>query len=121
MNNYYPDRIHNHKRFYFRRKELRNNATPEEIILWNYLKNSKLGFKFRRQHSIGGYIIDFYCPEKRITIELDGKHHDYQLMYDKTRDTYLQSLGVTVLRFKNDQVANDLDTILEKIVNSLKC
>ena len=67
--------IHNVKSLFERRKELRNNSTPQEILLWSKLKHSQVGFKFRRQHSIGGYIVDFYCPAKKLIIELDGKHH----------------------------------------------
>ena len=67
--------IHNIKKLLYRRKDLRNNSTSEEILLWLRLKNSQLGFKFRRQHSIGGYIVDFYCPSKKLVIEIDGKEH----------------------------------------------
>jgi len=68
-------RIYNIKKFFDRRKDLRNNSTPQEDILWSKLKHSQLGFKFRRQHSIGGYIVDFYCPSKKLVIEIDGPAH----------------------------------------------
>ena len=64
--------VNNISALFYRRKELRNNATLEETLLWSKLKHSQLGLKFRRQHSIGGYIVDFYCPAKRLVIEIDG-------------------------------------------------
>ena len=70
-----PRHIHNNKTLADRRKELRNNATPQEAILWQHLKDSNFGCKFRRQHSIGPYIVDFYCPSKKLIIELDGSQH----------------------------------------------
>jgi len=75
-----------------KRKELRNFLTPAEARLWNYLKNSQLGFKFRRQHSVEYYILDFYCPKKMLAIELDGSPHDTDQGYiqDRLRDKDLQ-------------------------------
>ena len=119
MNNLYRDRINNHKRFYSRRKNLRNGATPEEVLLWDFLKGSKLGFKFRRQHSVGGYILDFYCPEKKLAIELDGKHHSYQIDYDTTRDDYLKSFGIQILRFPNEQITYFIKDVIKIILINL--
>ena len=70
------------------RRELRTNATPQEIILWSRLKNKQLGVKFRRQHSFGKYIADFYCPEKRFIIEIDGTQHMEQEKYDTERTNF---------------------------------
>jgi very-short-patch-repair endonuclease len=64
------------------RRLLRNNATPQEIILWSRLRKNRLGSKFRRQHSIGPYIADFYCPEKTLIIEIDGSQHNLHVDYD---------------------------------------
>jgi very-short-patch-repair endonuclease len=86
------------------RKSLRNRSTSAEAELWNILKSKQLdGRKFRRQHSIGNYIVDFYCPSEKIIIELDGDPHgDYvQIQKDEIRDKYLENLGFTVVRFEN--------------------
>ena len=86
------------------RKQLRNNLTPAEAGLWRYLKNSQLkGRKFRRQHSIGDYIIDFYCPKEKLAIELDGEVHQYDKVNrsDREKEKYLQRLDIQLLRFEN--------------------
>ena len=86
------------------RRELRKNLTPAEAVLWRALKNSGLeGKKFRRQHGIGPYIADFYCPECRLIVELDGAVHEGPLETerDATRNTYLKELGIRVIRFEN--------------------
>lgn len=90
--------INNVTSLFYRRKELRNNSTPEEILLWLHLKSSQTGFKFRRQHSIGGYIADFYCPMKKLVVEIDGPIHLQNKEYDKVRTDYLEGLDIKVLR-----------------------
>ncbi len=98
------------------RKHLRSNLTPGEAFMWLLLKSKKLnGLKFRRQHGIGRYIVDFYCPKKKIAIELDGSSHNGREEYDYNRDLYIQKFGVTVLRFKNHEVFNDTEGVLEAI------
>jgi very-short-patch-repair endonuclease len=79
--------IHNRKNLKPFRKDLRNNLTSAEATLWKYLKASQLGKKFRRQHSAGNYILDFYCATERIAIELDGKNHFTEdgMRYDEVR------------------------------------
>lgn len=112
--------IHNIKALFKRRKFLRNNSTPEEILLWNHLKKSQLGVKFRRQHSIGGYIVDFYCPSRKLAIELDGPGHTSKETqeYDKIRDSYLSGLDIRVLRLKNSEIDGDnIKKVLFKIKN----
>lgn len=109
------NRIFNHRKFYTRRKELRNNPTYEERILWNYLKNSQLGFKFRRQQSIGGYIVDFYCPSKKVVIEIDGEYHNFQKESDRVREIFLSSLGIAILRFSNGSVRCHIHKVLHTI------
>ena len=103
-----------------RRRDLRNNATPEERILWNYLRQSKTTFKFKRQASIGYYITDFYCPSLRYVIELDGVQHIENKEYDKQRDIYLVSQGCFVRRFGNNEVNGDLPNVLNTIYNDLR-
>ena len=100
------------------RKELRNNLTPAEAKLWTLLKGKQMnGRKFRRQHSVGNYILDFYCPSERIAIELDGQGHFEvsQAEYDYERDLFLEAFGIRVLRFENKWVWNNPDGLLEEV------
>ena len=90
------------------RKKLRNNGTAAEVVLWKYLQGSQiLGKKFRRQTSIGRYIVDFYCPECRLIVELDGAAHFSILKEDEEveRTRYLEGLGLRILRFENRVVS----------------
>jgi len=104
-----------------RRKELRKNQTPQEEKLWWYLRDERLGIKFRRQHSIGGYIVDFYCPKKRLIIEIDGEVHNNSETnkYDEIRDKYFKELYYIVLRFSNDRIEKVIDEVLKEIKNHL--
>jgi len=105
------------------RKQLRKNLTPAEAVLWRCLKGKKLdGRKFRRQHSIGKYIADFYCPSENLGVELDGKDH-FTIEgseYDLKRDEYMNSLGINVLRFENRDVYYSLEAVLEEIKVNFK-
>ncbi|HAD81529.1 MAG: hypothetical protein A2509_01225 [Candidatus Edwardsbacteria bacterium RIFOXYD12_FULL_50_11] len=110
--------LHNKPEYQQRRKFLRNNSTRAEIILWRFLKKKQLnGLKFRRQHSIGGFIVDFYCPEKRLAIELDGDVHEEkkQATYDKARQKTIEALGIKVLRFTNEDVIQNVEDVLKAI------
>lgn len=100
-----------------RRRELRQKATRAEKLLWEKLRNKKLGSRFKRQYSIGGYILDFYCANNKLIIELDGKIHEKNenVEYDGVRDKYFKELGYKVLRFKNEEVENDVEKVLGKI------
>ncbi|MCP4524063.1 MAG: endonuclease domain-containing protein [Candidatus Gracilibacteria bacterium] len=98
------------------RKELRNNSTKAEKYLWEYLKGSQLGgFKFRRQHSIGRYILDFYCPKLKVSIELDGEIHNQREEYDNIRTKYIEACGIHEIRFSNQEVLDNIETILQKL------
>jgi very-short-patch-repair endonuclease len=100
------------------RKELRNHLTPAEAKLWTCLKQSQLdGRKFRRQHSVGYYILDFYCPSERLAIELDGAVHDTASAqeYDRERDIFLELFGIKVLRFENKLVFQQTEGVLLEI------
>ena len=115
--------FHNRKELKSYRKELRNNATPAEIKLWGVLQKSNLGgYKFRRQHSVGGYILDFYCPVQKLAIELDGDSHfeDKAIDYDLVRTAYLNVLNIKVLRFLNTDVYDHLEVVCERIMAELK-
>jgi very-short-patch-repair endonuclease len=111
--------VHNVTKLFERRKELRNESTPEEILLWLQLKNSKTGFKFRRQHSIGGYIADFYCPAKKLIIEIDGPQHLKNREYDEIRSKYFEGLDMKVIRFTNSEVGTETQKVMNKIKEEL--
>ena len=115
-----PKRLHNQRVFLKRRKDLRNSATAPEVILWQHLKNKGLGYKFRRQHSVGPYILDFYCPKLRLAIELDGKLHNQtdSKIYDSERTKFLESLDIKVIRFKNIEVVKKMKEVLKKILSN---
>ena len=105
------------------RRTLRNNLTPAEAVLWNNLKSAQLhNRKFRRQHSVGEFILDFYCPEEKLAIELDGAGHFTATgnLYDAARTAYLNTLGIRVLRFENKLIWSDLDSILNTIAAHFK-
>ena len=102
------------------RKRLRNNSTPAEAALWSLIKNKQLdGRKFRRQHSIGNYILDFYCPEEKLAIELDGEDHYWEegMRRDKLKTAYIESHGIKIIRFENKLVFKDPEFILNSIKN----
>ena len=100
---------------------LRKRMTASEKILWDRLKNKSLNDKFRRQHPIGQYILDFYCHRKRLSIELDGKVHDNKEQNEKDieRTAYLNELGISEIRFKNKEVMDDIEKVLLKIKDNL--
>ncbi len=94
---------------------LRKSQTKEESLLWANLRNSKLGFKIKRQYSVGPYVLDFYCPAKKLAIEIDGVQHLQNKEYDKLRSDYLSVFGIRVIRFWNNEVNQDIDLVLSKI------
>ncbi|MGY5846206.1 endonuclease domain-containing protein [Salegentibacter sp. HM20] len=115
--------IHNRKYLKAWRKDLRKSLTPAEAFLWIQLKNRKLkGRKFRRQHSIENFIVDFYCPEEQIVIELDGEVHNNPTAeeLDQSRNLRLEKLGFKVLRFENRRVFDFLPSVLKEIENNFK-
>jgi very-short-patch-repair endonuclease len=90
--------------------------TPAEKALWQALRRKELGGrKFRRQHPLGPFIVDFYCVQSRLAIELDGPVHDAQIEPDEARTAYLTELGYRVLRFRNEDVLERLETVLQAI------
>lgn len=98
---------------------MRNNATRAERLLWQELKNSKIGYKFRRQQGIGKYIADFCCPEVRVIVELDGEVHNIEAVNrkDYIRDRYLESLSYKIVRIENFDVFNNLDEVVNYLRN----
>ncbi len=102
-------------------KNNRRYGTEEENILWNILSGKKLGYKFRRQHIIGDFIVDFVCLKCRLIIEVDGKYHftEEQIIKDRERTIYLESNGFTILRFTNEEIVANIDSVLETITEHL--
>ena len=103
-----------------KRKRLRNNPTQAEAFLWGYLKDSQLeGRKFRRQASIKKFIVDFYCPEEKLAIELDGDFHfdEKAIKDDEKRTRQIEEEGIKVIRFENQEVLLNLDKVLTEIKN----
>ncbi|ABW29706.1 endonuclease domain-containing protein [Acaryochloris marina] len=97
-------------------RQLRLNLTPAEQKLWKALQKRQLsGLKFRCQHAIGSFIVDFYCPQCRLVIELDGDIHNQQVEYDEARTEQLNQLGYRVIRFHNSDVMHHLDHVLQQI------
>jgi very-short-patch-repair endonuclease len=99
-----------------RARELRQSMTPAEQILWERLRDRLLsGIKFRRQHPIGACIVDFYCPAARLVIEVDGGIHLGQVEADASRSLDLETKGYRVIRFSNEQIETNLETVLSSI------
>jgi len=100
------------------RRQLRAALTPAEATLWKHLQSSQLdGRKFRRQHSVGPYVLDFYCPQEQLAVELDGAAHDHERAAerDEARDRYLESVGITVVQSENRNVLENLEGVLQVI------
>jgi len=128
QNDSHNNSLHKHAtpKIYEHAKMLRQTETNAEKLLWQELRNKKLnGLKFRRQHPIDKWIADFYCHEKKLVIELDGEiHNDFEARErDEGRTYELEQLGITVVRFTNDEIINNIEKALETInetVNNLK-
>ena len=104
------------------RKELRNNTTPAEKKLWRYLSNKQIGgYKFRRQYSVGRYILDFYCPALKLGIEVDGPIHNTKdsLEYDQYREKEILTYGIRIIRLTNFQVLESPNKVINKIKQSI--
>lgn len=115
--------VHNIHALKQRRRELRQNLTTAEAVLWKNLQHSRLeGKKFRRQHSVGKYVLDFYCPQCRLAVELDGEAHftSIRAQYDVEREEFVKSLKIRIVRFENRRVFENLESVLETIKEHLK-
>lgn len=101
-------------------RSLRKNQTDTERLVWSKLRNKQLkGLKFYRQYAIDNYIIDFYCPEKKLGIELDGSQHMEQIEYDQKRSNDLQKHGIIIIRFLDNDVLKNINGVLETIDKEL--
>ncbi len=112
------EKIFNKKSKKKTRQHLRNNMTEPEIILWSYLKNSQInGFKFRRQYSVEDYVIDFYCPELKLGVELDGSGHSYhgKIIKDEKRTEDIRKYGIEIIRFGNSDVLTNASGVASVI------
>ena len=98
---------------------LRENMTQAEKVLWDRLSKNQLGVRFKAQHPIDIFIADFYCHPYKLVIELDGAIHHYQTDYDEGRTAELERLGITVIRFANQDVLTDIEVVIEKIKEHL--
>lgn len=124
----YNDNLHNEAigKLYQNGRELRQELTAAEKVLWTELRDRKLnGLKFRRQHPIDKFVLDFYCHDRKLAIEVDGSIHDLKVNtgYDEARTAMPGGLGIYTLRFRNDKVVNNIRDVLQKIsevANNLK-
>ncbi len=97
-------------------RKLRKNSTPGEIEIWKGLKKKQiLGYDFDRQNPIHKYIVDFYCKDLRLAIEIDGRSHDFKIGYDKERQSELENLAVSFLRFSESDAKNYTQSVLDEI------
>lgn len=106
-----------------KRRKLRNNPTESEKKLWQFLrKRQLLGHKFRRQHGIDAYVVDFYCPKLRLAVEIDGEIHKLSEVKsdDIERQQYLEKFGISFLRFSNEEVLTNMDKVISTIEIKLK-
>ncbi len=104
-------------------RKLRRNMTDAERQLWQKLRNRQLGNqKFRRQHPLGPYILDIYCPSKRLVIEIDGGQHytSKGKLCDKKREKYLTNLGLNIIRYSDNEVLTNLNIVLQDILDKIK-
>ena len=111
------DRNHNETEKKTLRQKLRNNPTRAEKVLWRMLRRSGLGFKFRRQHGVGRYVLDFYCPEAKLAVELEGGIHGDPIRAERDveRHSFLASQGIHILYFRNQAVLEWNDFVLNTI------
>jgi very-short-patch-repair endonuclease len=104
-----------------RARQLRKNPTDAERLLWRKLRFWQVeGLKFRRQQPLGPYIVDFVCLEKRLVVEVDGGQHAENANYDTQRDDWLHDQGFVVLRFWNNDVLKNIDSVVEQVIKTLK-
>ncbi len=105
-----------------RAREMRHPQTFAEATLWHVLRNRHTDFKFRRQHPVERFIVDFYCAEAKLLIEIDGESHlePGQEQYDKARTEYLEELGYKVVRFTNDDVRYNISAVVNEILQSIE-
>lgn len=102
-----------------RARNLRNNATYSEVLLWGNIRRKSLGYEFHRQVPINGYIVDFYCHELNLAIEVDGSSHENKFEYDMSRQRVLERLGVRFIRFENIHVNRNMNDVLRALERAI--
>ncbi len=118
----YMPHVYMRKDIQHTRSALRKRMTAPELVFWTAVRARKLnGYKFRRQYSVGRYVVDFYCAEKRIGIEIDGDSHftEDQKKYDEVRKEFISELGIQLLRYTNEEIMKNLSGVLEDVSNHL--
>jgi very-short-patch-repair endonuclease len=100
-------------------RELRKNSTLSEILLWQQIKEKSLGYQFHRQIPIDEYIVDFYCHELMLAIEIDGNSHNDKFNYDERRQIKLQSFGVSFIRFDDLNVKKNISGVIRALLNKI--
>ena len=105
------------------RGKLRKTPTKAEGLLWFKIRNEQLGYKFRRQHGIGRYIADFYCPELKLAVEIDGGVHfeEKNIVKDKQREEYFKKLGIAMVRYTNLNIVQNIDNVLVDFRRTMSC
>lgn len=99
---------------------MRHKPTEAEDMLWSYLRDRRLGgYKFRRQHAVDRFILDFYCPASQLAVEIDGPIHDRTAIQDAERDSILANYGIRVLRVRNEEIFEDIQAVLAAILVAL--
>ncbi|HYH82774.1 MAG TPA: endonuclease domain-containing protein [Longimicrobium sp.] len=112
----FPNRWRTSRQMRERARVLRGEMTPAETALWSALRRDAVdGLSFRRQHAIRGFILDFFCPSRKLAVEVDGEVHEGQQERDAERTAALALLGIRVIRFRNDEVLGDLTAVVERI------
>lgn len=116
--NAHPDRYDILKEY---ARENRKFMTEAETLFWNYVKDNSLGHKFLRQYIIGDYIVDFYCRDAQIAIEIDGAYHCErdQMQDDEIRQLWLEKMGFKVIRFSNDEIYTNFESVLQKLLSAI--
>jgi len=103
-----------------RSRMLRKNSTLAEVLLWNLLKNRQImGYKFRRQSPVDNCIVDFYCKELHLAIEIDGLSHDFKMEYDEKRQKQLEQAGITIFRISDREVKQNINHVIELLVEKV--
>ena len=112
--------LYNDQKLKIKRRDLRRNMPKPEQVLWYYLRGKNLnGYKFRRQFSVGNFILDFFCPQLKLGIEIDGDSHflnDQTIERDRRREQFLEQEQIKLLRFTNNEVVNNTEAVTEKIL-----
>ncbi|MGD8781487.1 MAG: endonuclease domain-containing protein [Ignavibacteria bacterium] len=105
-----------------KRRYLRNNMTYTEKIVWAHIRKRQLGYRFLRQYSVDHYVIDFYCPELKLALEIDGGIHELpeNKEYDEARQKYIEGFGIKFLRIKNEEILGNANKAFDKIINEIK-